>query len=223
MPLRRRAKEPVRRARGARPLRRCPVLLLRHQRQRHAGRAGRAQRQSALQPGEPDRAARGRRPGIACPGEHPNANRAYMVMASLAWTLKAWMALSLPISLRWRDKHRAERDAWLRMKFRTFVNAVINIPAQVVRTGRTLVIRLLAWRPGLPIFLRLEDHVTVAPPREHGAHDGGRSTSSPRRDRPMTRCQMPPPRSKSATAHERALAAGAVSARSPFRGRLIWG
>ena len=77
-------------------------------------------------------------------------------MASLAWTLKAWMALSLPISLRWRDKHRAERDAWLRMKFRTFVNAVINIPAQVVRTGRTLVIRLLAWRPGLPIFLRLE-------------------------------------------------------------------
>lgn len=85
-----------------------------------------------------------------------NANWAYMVMASLAWTLKAWMALSLPISPRWQAKHRAERDAWLRMEFRTFVNAVINIPAQVVATGRRLVIRLLAWRPGLPVLLRLE-------------------------------------------------------------------
>ncbi|MCP5039378.1 MAG: IS1380 family transposase [bacterium] len=84
-----------------------------------------------------------------------NANWAYMVMASLAWTLKAWMALSLPISPRWRTKHRAERDVWLRMEFRTFVNAVINVPAQVVRTGRRMVIRLLAWRPHLPVLLRL--------------------------------------------------------------------
>jgi hypothetical protein len=84
-----------------------------------------------------------------------NANWAYMIMASLAWTLKAWMALSLPISPRWRAKHRAERDRWLRMEFRTFVNAVINVPAQVVTTGRRLVIRLLAWRPQLPVFMRL--------------------------------------------------------------------
>jgi hypothetical protein len=88
-----------------------------------------------------------------------HANWAYMLMASLAWTLEAWMALSLPISPRWQEKHRAERDAWLRMEFRTFVNAVINIPAQVVMTGRKLVIRLLAWRPQLAILLRLE-HAT---------------------------------------------------------------
>ncbi|MCA9619235.1 MAG: IS1380 family transposase [Myxococcales bacterium] len=84
-----------------------------------------------------------------------NANWAYMVMASLAWTLKAWMALSLPISPRWRAKHRAERDAWLRMEFRTFLHAVINIPAQVVLTGRRLVIRLLAYRPELHVLMRL--------------------------------------------------------------------
>ena len=40
-----------------------------------------------------------------------NANWAYMVMASLAWSLKAWMALLLPISPRWRAKHEAERRA----------------------------------------------------------------------------------------------------------------
>ncbi len=86
-----------------------------------------------------------------------NANWAYMVMASLAWTLKAWMALWLPVSPRWKEKHLQERDRWLRMEFRTFCNAVINMPAQVVETGRRLVLRLLCWRPQMPVFFRLLD------------------------------------------------------------------
>jgi hypothetical protein len=84
-----------------------------------------------------------------------DANWAYMVMSSLAWSLKAWMALSLPIDPRWRTKHRAERDRWLRMEFRTFCNAVIQMPAQVVATGRRVVIRLLCWRPQQPVLFRL--------------------------------------------------------------------
>jgi hypothetical protein len=84
-----------------------------------------------------------------------NANWAYMVMAALAWTFKAWMALSLPVVPRWRKKHEAQRRAWLRMDFRSFRNAVIDIPAQIVRTGRRLVFRLLAWRPQLPVLFRL--------------------------------------------------------------------
>ena len=86
-----------------------------------------------------------------------NANWAYMVMTSLAWSLKAWMALLLPVSPRWRAKHEAERRAWLRMDFRTFRNAVIDVPVQVLRTGRRRVWRLLAWRPQLPVFFRLLD------------------------------------------------------------------
>ena len=86
-----------------------------------------------------------------------NANWAYMVMASLAWSLKAWMALSLPVSARWRNKHRAERRAWLRMDFRTFRKAVIDVPVQVLHSGRRRVWRLLAWRPQLPVFFRLLD------------------------------------------------------------------
>jgi hypothetical protein len=76
-----------------------------------------------------------------------NSNWAYMVLSSLAWTLKAWMALWPPIDPRWRGKHLAERKRWLRMEFRTFCNHVILIPAQVVRTGRQLLVRLLGWRP----------------------------------------------------------------------------
>ena len=86
-----------------------------------------------------------------------HANWAYMVMAALAWSLKAWMALSLPIAARWRSKHEAERDAWLRMDFRTFRNAVIDVPVQIIRTARRLVWRLLAWRPQLPVLFRLLD------------------------------------------------------------------
>jgi len=86
-----------------------------------------------------------------------NANWAYMVMASLAWTLKAWMALMLPVNPRWKSKHQHERASWLHMEFRTFVNAIINIPAQVVRTARGLIIRLLTWRPQLPVLFRFID------------------------------------------------------------------
>ena len=38
------------------------------------------------------------------------SNWAYMVIASLAWTLKAWLAMLLPIAPRWADHHRADRE-----------------------------------------------------------------------------------------------------------------
>jgi hypothetical protein len=86
-----------------------------------------------------------------------NANWAYMVIASLAWTLKVWSGLLLPISPRWHAVHAAERDSIVRMDFRTFVQRFIMIPAQIVRTGRRTIFRLLAWRPDLPSLFRLLD------------------------------------------------------------------
>lgn len=85
------------------------------------------------------------------------SNWAYMVIASLAWSLKAWFALTLPAAPRWRETHEADRTRVLRMEFRSFVQRFILIPAQILRTGRTLVYRLLAWRPELPVFLRFLD------------------------------------------------------------------
>jgi hypothetical protein len=86
-----------------------------------------------------------------------NANWAYMVIASLAWTLKIWFGLLLPVSPRWHDKHHAERQAIVRMDFRTFVQRLMLLPAQIATTGRRLVFRLLAWRPDLPLLFRLLD------------------------------------------------------------------
>lgn len=83
-----------------------------------------------------------------------HANWAYMVIASLAWTLKAWLALLLPVSPRHSERHEAEREEVLRMEFRTFINNFMLIPAQIIRTGRRLVYRLLAWRRSAGILIR---------------------------------------------------------------------
>lgn len=82
------------------------------------------------------------------------SNWAYMVMTALAWSLKAWFALLLPTKGRWRDRYHEEQRSLLRMEFRTFLNAVIRIPAQIVKTGRKLVFRLLAYNRWLPAFFR---------------------------------------------------------------------
>jgi hypothetical protein len=46
-----------------------------------------------------------------------------------------------------------------RLEFKTFVNAFVRIPCEIVRTGRRLVYRLLSWNPHLPIFFRLLDRL----------------------------------------------------------------
>jgi hypothetical protein len=86
-----------------------------------------------------------------------NANWAYMTMASVAWTLKAWSALLLPITARWADQHRAQQHELLTMEFRTFRNAFINIPCQIVNTARTVRWRIQTWNPWLTISFRLLD------------------------------------------------------------------
>jgi hypothetical protein len=82
------------------------------------------------------------------------SNWAYMVMASLAWTLKAWFALLLPQTGRWATKHKAEKQSVLRMEFKRFANAFVQVPCQIVRSGRRIVYRLLAWNPWQHVFLR---------------------------------------------------------------------
>ena len=84
-----------------------------------------------------------------------------MVMAGLAWSLKAWSALLLPETGRWKEKHREEKRTLLRMDFVTFRNAVINMPAQIVRGGRRIVVRLLSWNPWQQVFFRLLDQLRL--------------------------------------------------------------
>ena len=84
------------------------------------------------------------------------ANGASMLMTALAWNLKAWAALWLPETRGpWREQHREQKRRLLTMEFRTFVNAFVRLPCQIVRMGRRLIYRLLGWNPQLPTFFRL--------------------------------------------------------------------
>ena len=83
------------------------------------------------------------------------SNWAYMVMASLAWSLKAWFALLTPAPPgRWQDRHLQEKRALLKMEFRSFCNAVMQLPAQIIKSGRRIIYRLLSWNPWQSVLLR---------------------------------------------------------------------
>ena len=95
---------------------------------------------------------------LQAPVDNLVSNWAYMVMTALAWNLKAWLALQLPEPPgRWAQRHRTEKQDLLAMEFKTFVNAFLRVPCQLVRTGRTLVYRLLSWNPWQHVFFRVLD------------------------------------------------------------------
>jgi hypothetical protein len=87
------------------------------------------------------------------------SNWAWMVMSTLAWSLKAWAALSLPRGGRWREKHEEDRARLLGMGFRNFVESIIRVPVQVIIGARQIRVRLLAWNSEQRLFLRLADVV----------------------------------------------------------------
>lgn len=69
------------------------------------------------------------------------SNWAYMVVAALAWNLKSWFAMML--------HRKADRREYMRMEFRRFINAIILIPAMVLRRARSITIRIIGYQPSL--------------------------------------------------------------------------
>jgi len=69
------------------------------------------------------------------------SNWAYMVIAALAWNIKSWYAMMLHL--------KADRRDHIRMEFRRFINAVILIPAMVIRHARAITIRIIGYQPSL--------------------------------------------------------------------------
>lgn len=98
---------------------------------------------------------------LAAPLDSLASNGAYMAMASLAWTLKCWCGLMVRPEGR-QDTRAAEQDVRhrvIRMEFATFLNSFMQIPAQVIRTARRLVYRLLTYRPSVDALLVMHAHV----------------------------------------------------------------
>jgi hypothetical protein len=83
------------------------------------------------------------------------SNWAYMVMTSLAWNLKAWAALMLPETGAEAAKSRAEKSWLLGIEFKTFINALVAIPCQIVRQAGRVIYRVLGYNPHQNVFFRL--------------------------------------------------------------------
>lgn len=89
------------------------------------------------------------------------SNWAYMVMTSLAWNLKAWLALwpSATGSDHEQTEQRVEQHRVLRMEFKTFVNHLMRLPALVVHTGRRVLVRFVSWTPLQPLLFRVLESI----------------------------------------------------------------
>ena len=96
---------------------------------------------------------------LTAPVDNLTSNWAYMALAALAWSLKAWAALLLPAKGPWKAKRAEEKRKLLRMDFATFCDAFIRMPAQILRAGRRLICRLLSWNPWQHVFFRLLDQL----------------------------------------------------------------
>jgi hypothetical protein len=68
----------------------------------------------------------------------PALPRTQVRHGALAWSLKAWIALLVPVSPRWAATHLEQRRRLLTMDFRTFVAAFIHIPCQIIRAARRI-------------------------------------------------------------------------------------
>jgi len=92
---------------------------------------------------------------LTAPVDNLESNWAYMVMVALAWNLKAWWALwPTPPWGRWLERFQQEQATVLRMEFKTFLNAFVRIPCQIIQAGRRLVYRVLSWNPWQKVFFR---------------------------------------------------------------------
>ena len=82
-----------------------------------------------------------------------------MVMTGLAWNLKAWWALSLPEPPgEHRARERQDKHRVLRMEFKTFLQAFMRLPCQIVRTaGNDL--SPAGLEPMAGVFFRLVDRL----------------------------------------------------------------
>jgi Transposase DDE domain group 1 len=72
------------------------------------------------------------------------SNWAYMVMSALAWNLKAWYGLLMP--------NRQRGLELLGMEFRRFLHLIVLLPAQIVRSGRRIIYRIMGYNSWLKDF-----------------------------------------------------------------------
>ena len=99
--------------------------------------------------------------GLSAPLDNLESNMAYMLFASLAWTLKTWSGLMIRVKGNEGQKRtrREARNRVVRMEFWTYLNSLMLLPAQVIGSSRQRVFRLLTYRPTVDLLMTIHDHI----------------------------------------------------------------
>lgn len=93
---------------------------------------------------------------FSLPSNTLDGNWAYMVIAALAWTLKAWFGLLAAT----QSKEQSKRI--VRMEFKRFLNEFVAIPAQVIRHARKTRYQFVAYMAHAPTFFAVHRRVECA-------------------------------------------------------------
>jgi hypothetical protein len=88
---------------------------------------------------------------LKMPAAEFRANWAYMVITTLAWNLKSWLALVIPDA--------EKKQEIISCEFKSFQNRLINIPCQITRTGRRIIFRYLNYNEWIGILLKIPDMI----------------------------------------------------------------
>ena len=86
---------------------------------------------------------------LQAPSDTLVSNWAYMVIASLAWDMKAWYGMLLP--------YRHIGLQIMRMEFRRFINTFIRIPCLIIKTGRRICYRAVGYNAQLKHVFNFSD------------------------------------------------------------------
>ena len=98
---------------------------------------------------------------LVAPLDNLLSNWAYMVIASLAWNLKVWSGLMIKPSGRAEQKaeQKTLKQKIISMDFSTFRDRIVMVPAQIIRRSRSLVYRLLSYRPSVDLLMLIDANV----------------------------------------------------------------
>jgi hypothetical protein len=83
---------------------------------------------------------------LRMPSDDLVSNWAYMVIAALAWNLKAWVGLWMP--------NKVLGKQIVRMEFKRFLNTFMKIPCLIVKTGRRIIYRIVGYNRCLKDYLQ---------------------------------------------------------------------
>jgi hypothetical protein len=99
---------------------------------------------------------------LAAPLDNLTSNWAYMVIASLAWSLKCWSGLMIRPqgTAKQKEEHAAVKHRVVRMEFQTYLQTIIQIPSQIIRTSRRLIYRLLSYRESVETLLLIHENAS---------------------------------------------------------------